>query len=162
MFPLFSVTWFWSSKTWASTNTNGYSSWISYILFRAYNRLWLVPTFLGIAGPTAWDFIVEFVEKILKLEHRFIKLPELADIPSLANGMCAFTDLKSAVGCLDGCYIPIRLPANADSQSYYCFKSFNSSLIVVLCDYKYCILGISIIGHPGNFSVSTFVLYLFI
>lgn len=112
--------------------------------------------FFGVASSTAWDFIEEFVDIILKLEQEFIKLPELNDIPSLVNGMCAFTELKGAVACLDGCHIPIRLPANADSQSYYCFKSFYSSLIVVLCDYKYRILGISV-GHSGNSSDSTIV-----
>ena len=75
-------------------------------------------------------------------------------------GMAAFNALEGAIAAVDGCHIPILLPPNADSRSYYCFKGFYSSLIIVVRDSKYRILGYSL-RHTGCKADSSIAIFFF-
>eukprot|EP00834_Sanchytrium_tribonematis_P004171 NODE_190_length_13461_cov_0.525595.p7 type:complete len:256 gc:universal NODE_190_length_13461_cov_0.525595:5681-4914(-) len=118
--------------------------------------------FFGVSETTAFKSVIQFSEYLILLEPFFVYLPSLNhEMQDLEDGMNVFTELKGAIGCLDGCHIPIKLPKSADPTSFYCFKSFYSHLVVVLCDFKYRILGYSI-GHSGNKADSTVVFYIYL
>ena len=88
-------------------------------------------------------------------------MPSTDALSNLRNKMSAFTELNGAIGAIDGCHVPIQLPFNCDGRSFYNFKGFYSSLMVVMCDYNYRIIGYSI-GHTGCQSDSSIVLVFYV
>ena len=118
--------------------------------------------FFGIAGTTAFKIVQEMVDLIMKFKSTYIAFPSTPEqYNELKVGMAAFTALEGAIAAVDGCHIPILLPPNADSRSFYCFKGFYSSLIIVVCDYKYRILGYSL-GHTGCKADSSIVVFIYL
>ena len=112
--------------------------------------------FFGIAASTSVKIVEEFCDALQLCKRIYLKTPIDSDLGGISSEFNTFSDLKGICGCVDGTHIPIQLPPGADSRSFYCFKSFYSSLAVVICDAKYRIIGYSI-GHTGTKSDSSVV-----
>eukprot|EP00834_Sanchytrium_tribonematis_P005681 NODE_361_length_8796_cov_0.460274.p2 type:complete len:264 gc:universal NODE_361_length_8796_cov_0.460274:2124-1333(-) len=132
-----------------------------YLCFVGHNIDYcLLGCFFGIGTATAYEIVWEMVDLVLQIKNETIKLPNDPNVMAeMVEGMSQSTVLEGAIAAIDGCHIPLDKPDGVDERSIYNFKGWYSHLIVIVCDYRQRIIGVTT-GHTGCCADSSIV-YIF-
>lgn len=109
-----------------------------------------ISNLFGVGKSTVCEILHEFNRCVNEfLQSDFIQFPTTeAKIRESISGFENLWGFPQCIGSVDGCHIEIQ-PPKEQSFAYFNYKSFNSIVLLAVCDYNYKFSYINV-GSPGR------------